>query len=284
MTQPVRSIDLHVHTDYSDGTLSPAQVVEYSIAQGLAAIAITDHDSVEAIPPALAAAVGRSVEVIPGIELSADDQGREIHILGLLIEWRSPLLQERLAALRAARRARILEMISRLNRRGIALNADDVLQLSSGDASLGRLHVARALCCRGIVGSIPEAFTRFIGSKGPCYVPHAAFSAQEAIALVRAVDGIPVLAHPGISLCDELISQMVVDGLRGIEIMHSEHSVQAQLRYTDIARAQGLLFSGGSDCHGTGKGAPRIGSVRVPYEYLEAMKRAKETGCRLHAP
>ncbi len=276
MNSTRKYIDLHIHTDYSDGTFSPKEVIRYAQGIELSAIAITDHDCVEGILPALEAAKEMDMEIIPGVELSSEIDDFEIHILGLLIDWQDPWFKEQLKTIRNARTERMQKMVEKLNELGVGIKLDEVLALSKEEGAVGRLHLARALYEGGYTHSIRQVFARYIGRKGPCYVKRMVISPKEAIDMIRKVKGIPILAHPGNMQHDEVVPELVNYGLMGIEALHIDHTSSAAGHYKQLAQKYGLLLSGGSDCHGVGKGYPLMGRVEVPYSFLEKIKEAKK--------
>ena len=273
---PLRKyIDLHVHTNYSDGTFSPQEVARYAMEIELAAIAVTDHDCVDAINPAMDEVKGRDLEIIPGVELAAEIEDFEIHIIGLLVDWKDPWLKEQLKEIRSARTERMQKMIEKLNALGIGIKLEQVMALSRDEGAVGRLHLARALLEGGYTRSIRQAFARFIGRNGPCYVKRMIISPEQAIDMIKRVKGVPIFAHPGNMQHDEVIPELVKYGLMGIEVLHIDHNASASNHYKQLAQNYGLLMSGGSDCHGAGKGYPLMGRVEVPYSFLEKIKEAK---------
>ncbi|MCK4994410.1 MAG: PHP domain-containing protein [Candidatus Omnitrophica bacterium] len=276
MNSDRRYIDLHVHTNYSDGTFSPVEVVRYAIEIELTAIAITDHDCVDGIPPAMDEAKDRGLEIIPGLELAAEIEDFEIHIIGLMIDWKDPWLKEQLREIRNARKERMKKMIEKLNNLGIGIKLEQVMALGREEGAVGRLHLARALLEGGYIHSIRQAFVRFIGRNGPCYEKRMILSPQKAIEMIKRVKGIPIFAHPGNMRHDEIIPELMEYGLMGIEVLHIDHNSNASNHYKQLAQNHGLLLSGGSDCHGAGKGYPLMGRVEVPYSFLETLKEAQK--------
>ncbi|MFH1459984.1 MAG: PHP domain-containing protein [Candidatus Omnitrophota bacterium] len=268
-------IDLHVHTNFSDSSFSPEEVVAYALKKKIRAIAITDHDCVDGIAPALEAAASSELEIIPGIELTAVKSGMEIHILGLLIDWDNQKFAEKLKKIRDDRVERMHQMIEKLKSHGIEINPKDIFPLSQKNGAIGRLHLARALVKDGVVHSVQAAFNRFIGEHKPCYVKKSHVEPQDAFKMIQKLNGIAILAHPGLMMADFFIPDFVEQGLMGIEIYHTKHSDKITHYYKNIAKKYNLLISGGSDCHGMGKGEPLIGKVKVPYEVLEKLKQAK---------
>lgn len=269
-------IDLHIHTTYSDSALTPQEVVNRALELGLKAIAITDHDSVAGIEEAVEAARGKDLEVIPGVELSLTVDHSDLHLLGYFINHRDLTLVEQLNLFRAVRLERAQKIIEKLNHLGVELSLDAVLSIA-GSGAVGRPHIAEALVERKYVSSFDEAFARFIGYHAPAYVPKFKLSVEEGIALIKAADGIPVLAHPITLRRDELIPHFVRCGLMGIEVIHPEQDGAAQRYYTNLARKYGLVVTGGSDCHGHQKGKLLMGTVQVPYSFLEGLRRLKSS-------
>lgn len=275
--------DLHLHTRFSDGTWSPADLVEQGRLHELAALALTDHDTVEGCRPMAAACAAAGIEFIPGTELTAEQDGNEIHILGYYIETEHPHLLAEIAKFQSVRQDRIREMVARLNHLNIPLQATAVFALANCRAP-GRPHVARALLEAGLVGSLDEAFDRFLKKNRPAWVPKFKMSAAEAIGLIHRAGGVAVLAHPGLNRTDGVIPDIVDAGLDGIECFHAKHSTATSEHYLQIADQYRLLVTGGSDCHGLSKGRPLIGTVRVPYEHVEILRaRAAERAKALSA-
>jgi hypothetical protein len=267
--------DLHLHTIFSDGTYKPEELPNKAAKSGLSCVAIVDHDTVAGLPRALEAARLNNIEVLPGIELSAEYDGLEIHILGYLIDYRNNDLLEKLDFLRNNRVERIYKMVEKLKGLGITLKAEDVFALSE-NGTPGRLHIARALLKAGQVKSTAQAFQKYIGDKCPAYFCGFKLTPAEAIALIRKAGGVPVLAHPYTLSKDELIAQFVKDGLMGLEVYYPEHTQSMVNFYLKLSREYGLLVTGGSDCHGEAKPEVKIGSIKIPYDLVEKMKEAKE--------
>jgi len=270
----MRFADLHLHTSYSDGTYTPEELILEVAKQDLAAISVVDHDTVAGIEPTLKIAKEKNIEVLPGIELSVEYDGLEVHILGYLIDYKNGYLIERLKELKQIRIERIYKIVDKLKDAGINLNAQSVFEIA-GEGTPGRLHIARAMVKEGLIGSLGEAFQRFIGDRCPAYVCGFKFSPEEAIKLIRNIGGIPVLAHPYIFKKDELIPQLVDYGLMGLEVYYPEHTQSMVNFYLGLAKKLNLLVTGGSDCHGTAKPEVKIGSVKIPYELVEKLKQTK---------
>jgi len=268
--------DLHIHTSYSDGTDNPARIVELAKQAGLSAIAITDHDILTGCSEALAFAQRQGLELIPGLEMSASWAGREVHVLGFFIDPNHAGLQQLLEDQRERRITRIHEMVKRLQKLGLSIEAKDVFALA-GEGAVGRLHVAQALVRLGYVATSEEAFARYIGTNGPAFVAGSPLDPKGAIRAIREAGGIPVLAHPVYLKDDRLIEQLTRDGLVGLEVYHSGHTPEVVQRYEKLANRLGLLKTGGTDYHGSAKEGAPIGSVTVPYCLVEALKRWKQT-------
>jgi len=267
--------DLHVHTHLSDGTFSPKEVIEHAQEKEISAIAITDHDCIDAIEPAMLCAEGTGVEVIPGVELTCEWKNCEIHILGYFIDYKAKWFKSKLKTLCDTRIKRMEKMVRSLSSLGIEVDIEEVFELG-GLGSVGRLHLAQILLKNKHVSSLKEAFDRFLGSGKPCYVRGFRLSPPEAIELICKAKGVAVMAHPHVMGRDEFIADFVKVGLRGIEAYHSDHSDKAAEHYRKIAEDFGLLITGGSDCHGFGKGRVLIGEASVPYELVERMKEAAQ--------
>jgi predicted metal-dependent phosphoesterase TrpH len=267
--------DLHLHTLFSDGTYTPAEIISESLRLGLSAIAVVDHDTVDGIAPTIEIAKTKDIEVLPGIELSAEYDGLEIHLLGYLIDYKRKELLEKLEFLRKNRIERIYKIVSKLKEIGIPLEAEAVFDIAKG-ATVGRLHVARAMVNTGLVSSTLEAFHKYIGDKSPAYVCNFRFSPVDAIKLIKEVDGIAVLAHPYTLNRDDLIPKFIDYGLMGLEVYYPEHTQGMVNFYLEFAQKYNLLVTGGSDCHGNAKPEAKIGSVKIPYELVEKLKEAKE--------
>ncbi|MEY2407958.1 MAG: 3,5-nucleoside bisphosphate phosphatase [Verrucomicrobiota bacterium] len=277
--------DLHLHTNFSDGTYTPEELAGHAARCGFKAVALTDHDTMEGCERMGAACVARSVEFIPATELTAELGGHELHMLGYFLDPQHARLQEELARFQEVRQNRIVEMVVRLNALGIPLKHEAVFQLANC-RSPGRPHVARTLVQGGWCSSLDEAFERFLRKGRPAWVPKFKISATDAIALVHQAGGLAVLAHPGLNHNDDLIPELVEAGMDGIECFHTKHSTTMTQRYLEMADHLRLLVTGGSDCHGMSKGKPLIGSIKVPYDCVlrlreRAFQRAADRGVML---
>lgn len=269
----MKHADLHVHTFYSDSTFSPEEVVSAAHDRGLGAIAICDHDCVDGIAPCrdFAKYAGIDLEVIPAIEMTAEKDKIEAHMLGYFIDWKDEEFKKILKEMQESRVNRIYKMVEKLNEAGVKLKAEDVFRIS-GKGSVGRLHVALAMRAACKIKTLDEAFRKYIGFLKPCYVPHAHLTPRESIELILRMKGVPVLAHPGILARDDELPEFVEYGLRGIEVYHSDHDSKKTKHYEELASRYGLIATGGSDCHGLGKSRVLLGTVRVPYTVVEQLR------------
>ena len=280
MQHEVFYIDLHIHTTFSDGALSPTEVVSYASKVGLSAISITDHDCVDGISEAIEAGKKYGVEVVPGIELSAelDNVSRtEMHILGYYVNHKSKSFLDSLSIFKKVRIQRANEIYSKLEKLGMKLDPEGLIQ-NIENKVIGRLHFAKALVDKQYVSSISEAFQQYLGLDKPAYVPKHYISPKEAIGLIIRAGGIPVLAHPyyGHYSNKNIFKSLINDGLMGIEAWHSSHPQHIVKKFLNIADEMGLVATGGSDCHGGGYGnSPLIGKIKVPYSALEALEERK---------
>jgi predicted metal-dependent phosphoesterase TrpH len=267
--------DLHLHTYFSDGTFSPEELVGHGRRLGFAALALTDHDSVEGCARMAAACAAAAIDFIPGTELTAEHNDTEIHLLGYYVDTQNQTLLSRIAKFQAVRQNRIHEMVGRLNGLNVPLKVESVFALANCK-SPGRPHVARALVKAGLVGNLDEAFERFLKKNRPAWVPKAKMSALESVDLIHQAGGLAVMAHPGLNRTDDVIPVLVEAGLDGIECFHTKHSTVTSERYLEIADKYHLLVTGGSDCHGFSKGKPLIGTVKLPYEHVEKLKQKRD--------
>jgi predicted metal-dependent phosphoesterase TrpH len=268
--------DLHLHTQFSDGTFTPEELVWHAQNHGLACIALTDHYTVEGCERAAAACAAVKMEFITGAELTAEHEDTEVHIIGYFLDTKNPTLIQRVARFQAVRQSRIHEMVAALNKLGVPLKAEAVFALANCK-SPGRPHVARTLVKEKLVGSLDEAFERFLKKGRPAWVPKTKMSALEAVELIHSASGLAVMAHPGLNRTDEIIPDLVDAGLDGIECFHTKHSTSMSERYLEIADEYHLLVTGGSDCHGYSKAKPLIGTVRLPYEHVEKLFAAHKS-------
>lgn len=284
-------VDLHVHSTRSDGTFTPARLVEYAIEKGLSAFALTDHDTVDGLEEAISHAAELRLrssgnppvpEVIPGIELSSEYQGKDIHVVGLYIDWRNAGFQEYLRGFVASRDIRNEKMCALLQEVGMDISYEK-LREAFPDSVITRAHYARYMLAHGYIGSMAEAFERYVGDHCPCYVPREKVTPAQAVTLIREADGIPVLAHPILyhmsdARLDNLVSELKDAGLMGIEALYSTYHSCDERQICGLAKKYDLLLSGGSDFHGDNKPGLDLGTgygrLIVPDEILENIRKA----------
>jgi predicted metal-dependent phosphoesterase TrpH len=243
---------------------------------GLAALAIADHDTLEGIQPALEEGRRLCLEVLPAIELGTEINGREIHVLGYLIDITNKHLLDELDYFRRTRKERVVRMIDKLHKLGFPVDSGRVAEIA-GFGSVGRPHIARAMIETGMVDSMEEAFDLYIGEGKPGYEPRNKYIPAEAVRLIRHAGGVAVLAHPGLGdnhdLIAALIPSLIIEGLQGIEVYHPAHTAVVSEHYLGICEQHGLLATGGSDYHGVeNKKHNRLGAFTVPYRVVERMK------------
>lgn len=266
--------DLHLHTNFSDGTFTPEELATHAKRHELRAIALTDHDTMEGCARAAAACGEAGVEFIPATELTAEQDGIELHLLGYYLDAENETLKGQLEKFQEVRQNRIHEITERLRGLGVQLEAESVFRLANCRAP-GRPHVARAMVKEGYVGSLDEAFERFLKKGKPAWAPKFKMSAMEAIELIHHAGGLAVLAHPGLSRADETIDGLIRSGLDGLECFHTKHSTYVTEHYLELAEKHGLAVTGGSDCHGMSKGKPLIGTLKIPYQYVEWLEQRR---------
>ena len=259
-------VDLHVHSTASDGSRAPADVVQEAKRVGLAAIALTDHDTVDGVAEAANAGSAIGVRVVPGVELSAVEGDVETHILGLHLSDTSEL-EARLVALRDMRRTRAERIVQRLNELGVRIAMADVLEQAAGGA-IGRPHVARAMIADGWAVDFRDAFDRYLGNGKPAFVSKDSLAVSDAIELIHRAGGLAILAHPAQAGTRERVQAFVALGIDGVEVRHPSHSSEDAARLAALVEHFGLVPSGGSDWHGSGEGPRTLGAMRVPAEWL----------------
>ncbi len=268
-------IDLHIHTTASDGLLSPEEVVEIAHQRGLAAIAVADHDTVSGYEHAKKRGDDLGIKIVPAVELSANYQGEDLHILGYLIESGNPEFLKKIDLFRKERLQRGEKMVQKLNELGIGISMDTVKSIA-GKGSVGRPHLADALVKEEFVRSYDEAFARYLGYHAPAYVPKKYLNPQEAIELVHLVRGVAILAHPGTSRADHLVPDFIQMGIDGLEAYHSQYSKRITEHYINLSKKFGLVHTGGSDCHGRSLDKILIGTPKVPYSCLDSLENIKK--------
>jgi predicted metal-dependent phosphoesterase TrpH len=266
--------DLHLHTRYSDGIHEPAEVVRMCKEAGLIAGAITDHDTVEGVGEAEDAGRRLGIEIVPGVELSAEEGNLEVHLLGYFVDCSDSGLKRKLVLFQEERKRRAERILEKLRDAGVHIEIESVLRAAE-HGTVGRPHIAEALMNHGYVGSVREAFERFIGKEGPYYVPKYKMTPKEAIRLISEHGGVPVYAHPGVNgaLRNETLEDLIRAGLAGIEVWHPEHSQEQTKEFIELADRYGLVKTGGTDFHGENISSTPIGSVKVPSSSLRELRK-----------
>ena len=274
-------IDLHVHSNRSDGTLSPSRLVQYAVEKGLTAFALTDHDTADGLDEAVCAAKDQPVTVIPGIEFSTSYENRDVHVLGLDIDYKAPVFLSALAEFVSSRERRNEKMCEKLREHAHIDITYERLLTSFPGSVITRAHYARYLLEHDCVKSMKEAFDRYIGDNAPCFIPREKVTPMQAVRLVREAGGVPVLAHPPLyhmsdADLDSLVRTLVSKGLAGIEAFYSTYTMGEQRHMLRLADQYKLIVTGGSDFHGSNK--PDIdlgtgkGNLNIPDDILNALR------------
>lgn len=268
--------DLHSHSNRSDGTLSPAEVMELAAERDLAGVALTDHDTFDGLQEAANAASDLGLDFVPGIEFSAEYDAASLHILGYWVDPDDPAIEAELLRLTATRFRRGEMIVEKLRELGLDVSIERVLELAGGEA-IARPHIAEAMVEAGIVADEKEAFDRYISDDGLAYVPKHALAPMEALRLIGEAGGVCVLAHPGMwrgsdTVPDELIEEMAAGGMAGLEVRHPDHDETLRARYARLAERLGLLALSSSDCHGERYGF-RMGEERTDAATFAELRR-----------
>lgn len=274
-------VDLHVHSTKSDGTYTPTELVNYALEKGLTAFALTDHDTIDGIEEALEAAKNKPITVIPGIEYSTEYLNRDVHIVGLFIDYKAPVFLEYLNRFQQSRTDRNYKLCTNLRGANIDITYEALLEMFP-DAVITRAHYAKYLLTKGYVKSMKEAFDRYLGDHTPYFVHREKITPQEVIEVTLKAGGVPVLAHPtlyklGKEQLDILVATLVEHGLKGIECVYSTYTPQEERQTKALAAKYNLIPSGGSDFHGDNKPGLDLGvgygKLYVPEEYMENLKK-----------
>jgi len=260
-------IDLHTHTTASDGRTAPRALVQEALAAGIRTLALTDHDTIAGLAEADAAAAAAGVTVVPGIEITAVHDGRDVHVLGYFLNTGSDELRQFLETQRRDRRRRLVEIVTRLKDLGVTIDAEPLLARAAADTgkAIGRPMVAEALVTAGHAKDIADAFERFLAAGRPAFIERQGASPLEVIAIIARAGGLSSLAHPGKTGVDALVSEFAAAGLSALEVYHPDHDHHTKDRYREMANRYDLLVTGGSDYHGAGSGrAAAFGHVGLP--------------------
>lgn len=279
----MRYVDLHVHSNASDGTLTPSEVVHLALQKNLAAIALSDHDTVKGVPEAVSAAEGTTLEVVPATELSCYYQNVEIHVLGLFVDYKDADFQAKLEELEQERMQRNLDMIALFQRDNISITLEE-LQAGNPRSVITRAHFARVLVEKGYCKDKNSAFDRYVGVGCPYYLPKPQITPELSLPLITKAGGIPILAHPmlyklGYRQIEELIQYLIPLGLKGIEAYHSSNNISQSDKLRSLALKYHLVVSGGSDFHGANKPDIELGTgrggLRITESILDAIKQLR---------
>jgi predicted metal-dependent phosphoesterase TrpH len=276
--------DLHIHSTTSDGRLTPAEVVKEAAKKGLRFIALTDHDTIEGIAPALAAAKSfPDLRLIPGVEISTDIPAGEVHVLGYFFDYTSRELLEKLEQFRNSRLNRAKGMVAKLDKLGIHLDWQQVEQIA-GSSVMGRPHIAQAMLEKGYIDSFKQAFTDYIGRDGPAYVEREKVTPAEAVALIIKARGLAVLAHPFTAGAPEAMTIALKSaGLVGIEAYYDGYSDEEIEQLVSLAKKHNLITTGGSDFHGLDSTETAIGGIDLPLASVEELiAKAKQINLELN--
>ncbi len=273
------TVDLHTHSTFSDGTLSPKEIVELAERIGLKGVALTDHDTIDGLDEFLS--VDTEIELVPGLEISCQHKNT-LHMLGYYIDRNNSELLETLWWLRKKREERNQKIVERLKELGMKVSLEELMEEAGGEV-VGRPHIASLLVKKGYVSHMKEAFERYLKKGGPAYFDKVRLSPERAIGLIKRAKGIPVLAHPvSLGLDPSELKDFLIYlkslGLEGIEVIYPEHTSEDIAFFRSLAKKLSLLETGGTDFHGENKEGIELGMLEVPYEFLKRLKeRAEET-------
>lgn len=279
----MHNVDLHTHSNKSDGSMSPTELITAAKSKGLSAIALTDHDTTDGIDEALAAGKELGITVIPGVELSCEYQGKDVHIVGLDINHHDAGFAATLKEFVDSRDLRNRKMCQKLTDAGLPVDYDELVS-TFGESVITRAHYARYMLSKGYIKSLPEAFDRYIGDNSPCYIPREKVTPAQGIKLILEAGGIPVLAHPllykmGKDRLDTLVSELTSEGLIALEAIYSTYTPSDEREMRALAQKHGLLISGGSDFHGAAKPGLELGTgygkLFIPEEILTNLLSSK---------
>lgn len=273
MTILMKKADLHIHTTFSDGSLTPNEIVKWASKKKVHAIAITDHDTVEGIKATIESAILYDIITIAGIEISCTMEEEEVHILGYFIDYEDNNLLNMTKLLKESRESRGEKIIEKLNYLGFEISLEDVYDIS-GTGVIGRPHIAKAMIKKEYVNTIEEAFEKYLNRNKPAYVERYKLSIEDGINLIHRAGGVAVIAHPGLVKSKKVIYEAIRLNVDGIEAIHSKHSEQDVIKYSEIGNKYNLIITGGSDFHGNyNNNVPVLGDYYIDYEQVILLKK-----------
>ncbi|WP_352417825.1 PHP domain-containing protein [Proteiniborus sp.] len=269
----MKKADLHIHTTFSDGSLTPNEIVKWASKKKVHAIAITDHDTVEGIKATIESAILYDIITIAGIEISCTMEEEEVHILGYFIDYEDNNLLNMTKLLKESRESRGEKIIEKLNYLGFEISLEDVYDIS-GTGVIGRPHIAKAMIKKEYVNTIEEAFGKYLNRNKPAYVERYKLSIEDGINLIHRAGGVAVIAHPGLVKSKKVIYEAIRLNVDGIEAIHSKHSEQDVIKYSEIGNKYNLIITGGSDFHGNyNNNVPVLGDYYIDYEQVILLKK-----------
>jgi len=271
-----KKCDLHIHSNFSDSDADLESIFKQAKEKGLSCIAITDHDTVQGIAPAKTCSKVYGVELVEGIELSAQHKDSEVHILGYFIDFGDPRLKEKLADIKELRKQRLLAMAAKLNSLKVEVDSEELMS-KVGQTIPTRLHLALYLLEKGKANSLREVFKKYLSPGCPAYVSRFKYSVKETIQLIKDCRGLSFLAHPHMIPDQSWVEEFISLGIDGLELVYPSMSAAKRSLYRNMAQKHSLLASGGSDAHGSYREFTEIGEATVPYEWVQAMKQRRYT-------
>ena len=268
-------VDLHLHTNHSDGHFSPRELIDKIELHGIQAVSIVDHDEVSAFPEAYEYGKSKNIEVIPGVELSVNFKNQDIHILGYCFDYQNAQLQTYLSLFRNERLKRADKIVNKLVSMGMTLDFEELVTCA-GKGTVGRPHIAKLLVQHGYVFSFQEAFDKYLGDGKPANIEKYNLDINSAVSLIKKAGGVCSIAHPAIQIKDYDLIVLIKSGIQGIEVMHPKHNSNKQKLYKNFAEEYSLIQTGGSDFHGSEKGDDSLGKCNVPYKVIGELKKCSE--------